>query len=62
MPDTVQMLAALLVVKVNDVSPLDAVAVRVTGATPSTTGVAGAKLMVWLAKLIVTMAFVDALA
>ena len=62
MPETVQMLAALLVLNVNDVSPLDDVAVRVTGAKPSTTGVAGAKLIVWLARLIVTMAFVEALA
>ena len=43
MPETVQMLAALLVVKVKAVSPLEAVAVRVIGETPKVTGVAGAK-------------------
>ena len=55
MPLTVQMLAALLVVKVKAVNPLDAVAVRVMADAPKVTGVAGAKLMVWLAVWVVML-------
>ena len=61
MPLTVQMLAALLVVKVKAVNPLDAVAVRVMADAPKLTGVAGAKVTVWLAVLITTFALADAL-
>ena len=49
LPATVQMLAALLVVKVNVVRPLDAVAVSVTADEPKETGEAGAKVTVWVA-------------
>ena len=54
MPETVQMLAALLVEKVNVVSPLLAVAVSVIGEAPAVTGDAGAKVSVWVAVLIVS--------
>ncbi|MBL0124923.1 MAG: hypothetical protein IPP88_20125 [Betaproteobacteria bacterium] len=43
---TVQMLAALLVLKVNAVRPLEAVAVSVIGVTPKVTGEARAKVTV----------------
>ena len=61
MPLTVQMLAALLVVKVKVVRPLDAVAVRVMADAPKVTGVAGAKVTVWLAALMTTLALAEAL-
>ena len=48
MPVTVQILAALLVLKVKAVSPLEAAAVRVMGDAPKVTGEAGAKVTVWL--------------
>ena len=47
LPDTVQMLAALLVLNVNVVRPLDAVAVRVIGDAPKVTGDVGLKVTVW---------------
>ena len=43
---TVQILAALLVLKVKAVSPLDVVAVSVIGDAPNTTGLGGAKVTV----------------
>ena len=48
LPDTVQMLARLLVEKVKAVRPLEAVADKVIGATPKTTGEAGVKVTVWV--------------
>ena len=45
MPETVQMLDALPVLKVNVVNPLDAVAVSVIGDTPKITGETGAKVI-----------------
>ena len=42
------MLAALLVLKVNAVNPLDAIAVSAIGDMPYTTGETGAKVTVWL--------------
>ena len=62
MPETVQILAALLVLKVKALRALDAVAVKVIGATPSKTGEAGAKVTVWAPGLMTTLAFADALA
>ena len=62
LPETVQTLAALLVLKVNTASPLDAVAVSVIGDTPNFTGVAGANVTVWLAALMTTLALAEALA
>ena len=55
MPDTVQMVLALLVLNVNAVRPLLAIAVRVIGVTPNVTGDAGAKVTVWLARTGVTL-------
>ncbi len=46
---------------VNAVKPLVAVAVSVLDATPKTTGVAAAKVTVWLAALTTTVALADAL-
>jgi len=46
LPATLQIVPALLVLKVKAVRPLDAVAVRVIGPTPKPTGVAGAKVTV----------------
>jgi hypothetical protein len=46
LPETVQIVLALLVLKVKLVSPLLALAVRVMGETPTFTGLAGAKVMV----------------
>ena len=62
MPATVQMVAALLVLKVKVVSPLVALAVSVIGETPNVTGVAGANVTVCAAALMTTLAFADALA
>ena len=53
--------SGVVVAKVNAVKPLPAVAVRVIGLTPNTTGVAGAKVTVWLAALTTTVALADAL-
>ena len=46
----------------NVVSPLDAVALSVTGAVPRLTGEAGVKVTVWLAPLMTTLAVAEALA
>ena len=62
LPETVQMLAALLVLKVKVVKPLEAVAVRVIGETPNVTGVEGANVTVWLAGLMTTLALAEAAA
>ena len=56
------MLAALLVLKVNVVRPLDAVAVSVIGAAPSITGDAGAKVTVCVAGSMTRLALAEALA
>ena len=53
--------SGVVVAKVNAVKPLDAVAVSVMGVTPKITGVAGAKVTVWLAGLTTTVALADAL-
>ena len=62
MPVTVQMVLALLVLKVNAVKPLLAVAVNVIADAPKVTGVAGANVTVCAAALITTLALADALA
>ena len=62
LPDTVQMLAALLVEKVNAVKPLVALADSAIGVEPNVTGVAGAKPTVWLAGVTTTLALREALA
>ena len=62
MPETVQIVLALLVEKLNAVNPLEALAVSVIGPTPNTNGVAGAKVTVWLAALMTTFALAEALA
>ena len=46
MPETVQMLAALVALKVKAVRPLDAVAVKVMAETPKVTGDAGVNVTV----------------
>ena len=61
MPVTVQTVAALLVEKVKAVRPLVAVAVRVMGEAPTTTGVEGANVTVWVAALMTTLALAEAL-
>ena len=61
MPATVQTLAALLVEKVNTVRPLVAVAVSVFGEAPKDTADAGAKITVWEAALMTTLALAEAL-
>lgn len=60
-PLTVQIVAAELVAKVKLVKPLLAVAVSATGAAPKTTGVAGVKVTVCVAGLMVTLALAEAL-
>jgi len=62
LPDTVQMVLALLVENVNAVKPLLAVALKVMGDAPNVTGDEGANVTVWLAALITTLALADALA
>ena len=52
MPATVQIVLALLVLKVIVVSPLVAVAVRVIAEAPIVTGVKGANVTVWLGKTV----------
>lgn len=49
LPDTVHTVASEVVLKVNVVSPLDAVALSVAGAAPKVTGEAGVNVTVWLA-------------
>ncbi len=61
LPDTVQMVLALLVENVNAVRPLLAVALKVMGDIPKFTGDEGANVTVWLAALITTLALADAL-
>ncbi len=61
LPDTVQMVLALLVENVNAVRPLLAVADSVMGDAPYVTGEDGANVTVWLAALITTLALADAL-
>ena len=51
----------VVLAKVNAVKPLLAVAVSVIGKTPNTTGVAGAKVTVWLAAFTTMVAGADAL-
>ena len=46
MPETVQMVLTLLVLKVKAVNPLEAAAVKVIGDTPKVIGVAGAKVTI----------------
>ena len=55
-PVTVQMLAALLVLKVKVVRPLEAVAASVIGDTPTVTGDAGVNVTVWLINMTGTSA------
>ena len=61
MPVTVQIVFALLVLKVKAVRPLVAVAVSVIGEAPKDTGDVGAKITVWEAALMTTLALADAL-
>ncbi len=61
LPDTVQMVLALLVENVNAVKPLLALAVSVMGDAPYVTGDDGAKVTVWLAASTTTLALFDAL-
>ena len=56
MPVTVQIVLADEVLKVKVVRPLDAVAVSVITDAPKMTGEAGAKVTVWLAGLMTTLA------
>ena len=62
LPETMQILDALLVEKVKAVRPLVELAVSVIGADPKLTGEDGAKLTVWFAVLMTTLALADALA
>ena len=61
-PETVQMLASLLVLKVNAVRPLDAVADNVIGDTLTPTGEIGVKVTIWLPWLMTTFALAEAMA
>ena len=55
------MVDTLLVLKVNIVRPLVALAISVIADTPRVTGEAGAKVTVW-AALMITLALAEALA
>jgi len=48
LPATVQIVPALLVLKVKAVRPLEAVAVKVLAGAPKVTGVVGANVTVWV--------------
>ena len=61
LPATVQMVGAEVVANVNAVKPLVAVAVNAMGATPNTTGVAGANVTVWFAVFTTMVAGAEAL-
>ena len=56
------MLAALVVLKVKIVNPLEAVAVSVIADAPRLTGDAGVNVTVWAPELMMTLALADALA
>ena len=60
MPETVQMLDALLVLKVNAVKLLEAVAVSIIADTPNVIGEAGANVTVCVVGLMTTLALADA--
>ena len=53
--------AALVVLNVKLVNPLEAVAVNVMGETPTFTGEAGVNVTVWLWTLMTTLALAEAL-
>ena len=61
MPETVQMLDALLVENVKLVKLLDAVAVNIIAVAPNVTGEAGANVTVCVAGLMTTFALDEAL-